>query len=225
MNAFAIGCMMPNLKYIAMTRACIESIRVAGHNEDIVVVTTDESLRDKLSHEDCIVRCFDVIRYPAVDEYMDRVPWGKFRLSDAQKIHFWRLTEYNKVLAVDADVTLNKRFNGWDIPELSARSGGLAPINTGIMMIKPSDKTVKDLLEVVQSFDPETGWGDYDSFKFNKQEWGWDFQGSFTAQGYVFFYFRDRIRINTFKTLDHWSGKKKYQSQYRRMLSKYIKIL
>jgi|LSQX01.2.fsa_nt_gb hypothetical protein len=226
MRAFAIGCMMPNIKYTLMVKACISSIRRVGHQEDIVVVTIDPSLKDKLADEDCEVRCFDVIRYPYLDEYL-RTWQRKFRLCDAQKIHFWRLTDYEKVLAVDADVTMWKQFAGWDGPELQVRTGSRAPVNTGIMLLQPNERTVQGLLDLTQNFDPVCGWSDRPSFTFNGREWRWDFQGAFTAQGYLFYYFyciRRSLHCSVLSEFLHWSGDKKQKRAYLDLLLRHVKL-
>jgi len=90
-RAFAIGCWLPRRWHERQALACVRSIRLAGHTEDILILTLDKTLRDRIGEYDWEVRVFPEIEYPMRSVCLDspkKINWNR---SDAQKMYFWKL--------------------------------------------------------------------------------------------------------------------------------------
>ncbi|CAI7890398.1 unnamed protein product, partial [Closterium sp. NIES-53] len=72
------------------------------------------------------------------------------------KLRLWQLTEYAKVVFVDADILVLRNMDHlFEYPELSARSNSRRFFNSGVMVIEPSQCTFELMMEnteLIQSY-------------------------------------------------------------------------
>lgn len=230
-TAFAIGCWLPKRWHERMALACIRSIRLTGHTQDIYVLTIDPDLKNRIGERDWKVLCFDEINYEAIwTENSPRDGSPALRISDAQKLYFWLVGDYDKVLAIDCDVIIKKDCsNLWKSPDLSIAFAKDSPIISGQFVYQPNKKVFDDLkqLLVSNSFSIDTGWNNCGrcNAKYDK----WNFQAASTSQGYLYYYFgilHKRLHSCYFvKYLTHFEGKKHrskpelYKTQIQSMIA------
>jgi len=214
MRAFAISCWLPNRSYERQTLSCIRSIRLAGHTEDIFVLTIDQSLRDRIGERDWKVLSFPEISY---DGLHDMSPGKLLARSDAQKLYFWSLPEeYRKVFCMDCDVLVNRDcgdiFQRPVVSFLHWHNGGI-PLLAGQFLYRPNNEDFQGLMNLVKSgFNKELGWNNHGPFEWKGKIYPWDFQAASTAQGYLFYYFnfvkKNLSYYNFYSCVTHYAGKR-----------------
>ena len=103
----------------------------------------------------------------------------------ANKVWLWKLTEYRKIVFLDADMMpmsrnlgLFHRANegGANDPLLEVRSGFWSPINTGLLVLKPSCRVFRRFAGLIRKgdWDPHDGWENAGPFPFWRQVVGRD---------------------------------------------------
>ena len=222
-RAFVIGCITGESQYLSMATTCARSIRTAGNNEDVVIATIDKRVEDALGHK-YIVKRSEPIRHPALavkqgsnerhQAFLNRIDF-----TDIQKLHFWNLPEYDKVLALDVDVIVYKPcVSAFIYRELSLTSApGGSPVNSAVMVLKPDKDVYADMIRTVMSatFSLENGWNNYGPIDFEK---GWDHYAARGAQGFLYWYFgliQKKLRYVSFGSyLHHFGGEEKFSQKY-----------
>ncbi|CAI7788752.1 unnamed protein product [Closterium sp. NIES-54] len=81
---------------------------------------------------------------------------GTYNQWNYSKLRLWQLTEYAKVVFVDADILVLRNMDHlFEYPELSARSNSRRFFNSGVMVIEPSQCTFELMMEnteLIQSY-------------------------------------------------------------------------
>lgn len=206
-----------------MTIALTRSIRDIGYSGDIVIITNTDKFDYEFSKEGLIIEKREIFDYPARLQYKCCAPG--LSLFDMQKIQYWSLTNYRKVIGLDNDMIAIKEFDFWAQPELGACfiNGPHTDINSGILFLDPSEKTFNNMyhLATTSTFSPETGWNNCGPICDIKR---WDFQAANAAQGFMPYYFREKIHNNCqFQDyFAHFAGPAKYKNpMYQRELARH----
>lgn len=196
-KAFAIGAWLPNRWHERQLLACIRSIRIHGHKEDIYVLTIDPHLKNRIGERDWKVLTYPEITYEGISTELTP---ENFQRSDAQKLHFWFLPDnYDKVIGLDTDILFHKNCN--DLFELPATSGFVIgdksqilklqpPISFGHFVYKPDVSIANDLFNITKKgFSSTKGWNNHGLLDWDGEKHNWDYLCSSTSQGYLYYYF------------------------------------
>lgn len=138
---------------------------------------------------------------------------------DLQKLSFWSLP-YNKILALDPDCIVNKKFEKWDLDELTALVGMKSPLCSAIMMLCPSEEKYKDMCKCIRnwSFDDINGWENCGGMP-------WDFIAAEGSQGFLFYYYgvlRRKFFTYSFNEIKHYGGADKNCPEYKQKLEFFL---
>lgn len=200
--------------FYRMTIVLSRSLRDVGYKEDIVVVTNHEPFVGPLHEEGLIVEMRDLFDYPALYQFKCGA-WGISRF-DMNKMHYWSLVQYNRVIGIDNDMLARPRiFDSWASEDVLVCGGGNSPVNSGIILIQPSIETYNDIRKTLATatFSPQTGWnncGTYETERITIKSW--EFQAANAAQGFIPYYFKDKIRMFNWQAhFQHYSGISKYR--------------
>ncbi|XP_020087734.1 UDP-glucuronate:xylan alpha-glucuronosyltransferase 1-like isoform X2 [Ananas comosus] len=140
--------------YVCGAIAAAQSIRQAGSRRDLVILV-DESIsgehRAGLESAGWKVRTIRRIRNPkARQDAYNEWNYSKFRL--------WQLTDYDKVVFVDADLLVLRSVDFlFAAPEISATGNNASLFNSGVMVIEPSNCTFGLLMEHVHEITSYNG--------------------------------------------------------------------
>ena len=210
-----------NLCYMTITLT--RSIREIGYAGDIVIITNTDRFDHMFLSEGLIIEKRDIFDYPALHEFRCCAP--ELSLFDMQKIQYWSLTNYKKVIGLDNDMIAVKEFDFWAHSELGACfvNGPKTDINSGILLLEPSDETFNKMyhLATTATFSTETGWNNCGRIGNIKK---WDFQAANAVQGFLPFYFREKIHNNCslHDYFTHYAGEAKYKNPiYKRELARH----
>lgn len=210
--------------YLKMTIVFIRNLREIGHTEDIIIITNHEPFIEIIEKEGAKVTIRPIFDYPALHQYKCNA-WG-LSIFDMQKIQFWTLTEYDKVLGIDNDMLAVSKFTDWHLPEpIIVRGRNKRPnnqhtwtANSSIMLIEPSLTTFNEMFKIIKtaSFSPTTGWNECGTI--NCGSIGtiehWDYQSANAMQGFLPYYFKDRIQHYYWnKIFTHYAGDLKYTDE------------
>lgn len=206
--------------YIAMTKLAIKSIK--DHSDyDIVIITN----RDV--DFDAIIEKREFFDYPAYHTWQSK-GWRLTRF-DMQKIYYWSLYKYERVIALDNDIVatsnLNEIFENeyWRNFKLVAQAGTHGHLNSGILLLRPSIVTFEEMFDIVKTanFSPETGWNNCGDIGLAD----WSHQAANGAQGFLGYYFypNGELLFNNFaRWFNHYAGQKKHSPEYQKMLREYL---
>lgn len=127
---------------------------------------------------------------------------------------------YDKILALDPDCIVSKKFDQWDLKELTALVGTKSPLCSAMMMLCPSREKHLDMVHSVQnwSFDNLNGWENCGGMP-------WDFVAAEGSQGFLFYYYgvlRRKFYTKNFVGIKHYGGSDKECSEYRDKLSFFL---
>lgn len=201
--------------YLNMSIVCCRNLRKFGYDNDIVVITNKKEYKDVLYKEGIKFELRDLFDYQALHQYECKA-WS-LSLFDMQKIHYWSLINYDKILALDVDIlATSDKFVSWDIEGVGALGNYDLGVNSGMMLLSPCRNRYKDMLTTAKmaTFDPINGWNNCGPIKTeccDIKDWG--FQASNAMQGFVPYYFKEEL-FNLYKYVKnsfiHFDGKKKY---------------
>lgn len=192
MNAFAVGCWIPNRWYEQQALACVKSIRLAGHEEDVYILTVDSGLAGRIGERDWKVLTFPEISYKGMGEFG---VGGKLLRADAQKLYFWAIPDkYQKVIGLDCDVILTRNCEKVfekPINSFFDHKAHNIPLCSGHFVYQPNYETFRGLLHLVgKGFSKESGWNNHGPFEWKERVWPlWNYWAVTTSQGYLFYYF------------------------------------
>ncbi|KAL7090530.1 hypothetical protein ACP275_12G046600 [Erythranthe tilingii] len=140
--------------YVCGAIAAAQSIRMSGSTRDLVILV-DESIGDHhrrgLQSSGWKVRTIKRIRNPKAEkDAYNEWNYSKFRL--------WQLTDYNKIIFVDADLLILRNIDFlFKMPQISATGNNGTLFNSGVMVIEPSNCTFKLLMDHVDEIESYNG--------------------------------------------------------------------
>lgn len=215
--------------YIEMVLVAARKMREVGYTEDIVVITNNKRLENLCAAESITYEYRDIFDYKALHEYKCNA-WH-LSLFDMQKIHYWSLTDYDRILALDADILpTNDKFVDWDIDGIGVICGNHNGINSSMMLLKPCRRIYQQMMQMARSsnFNNKHGWNNIGPMIGPCGTIiSWDFQASNAAQGFIPYYFRDKLVFmgdRVYGRFVHYGGNSKHQdkyymAEYKRLLS------
>ncbi|CAI5488003.1 unnamed protein product [Closterium sp. Naga37s-1] len=138
--------------YVCGAIALANSLRRSGTRADLVALVSAEIGNfSRGGLEAAGWRLIDIERI--------RNPFGRagtYNQWNYSKLRLWQLTEYAKVVFVDADILVLRNMDHlFEYPELSARSNSRRFFNSGVMVIEPSQCTFElmmENIELIQSY-------------------------------------------------------------------------
>ncbi|GJP37080.1 hypothetical protein CLOM_g21524 [Closterium sp. NIES-68] len=129
--------------YVCGAMVLAHSIRRSGSQHDMVVLVSPEisnRSRDALREAGWKVKEIERIRNP----FARKSTYNEWNYS---KLRLWQLTEYSSVIFVDADLLVLRNLDHlFAFPDLSARGNDQTDFNSGLMLIRPSQCTFRELL-------------------------------------------------------------------------------
>ena len=190
--------------YLTMTKIAIQSIRRFMQCDIIFITNSDLDLE----LENVIIERRELFDYPALYQHKCKA-WGLSRF-DMQKIYYWGLP-YSRILAIDNDTIMLKKFTEWRHTGLLASKGKYGHINTSAMLLQPSQKIFHDMYKTLQTatFSSDTGWNNCGDIGIGK----WDFQAANAAQGFLSYYFMTKNEFTYFsfkQWIRHYAGRLKF---------------
>ncbi|PON72485.1 UDP-glucuronate:xylan alpha-glucuronosyltransferase [Parasponia andersonii] len=140
--------------YVCGAIAAAQSIRMSGSTRDLVILV-DETIsrydRSGLEAAGWKVKTIQRIRNPKAEkDAYNEWNYSKFRL--------WQLTEYDKIIFIDADLLILKNIDFlFGMPEISATGNNGTLFNSGVMVIEPSNCTFQLLMDHIDVFESYNG--------------------------------------------------------------------
>ncbi|XP_065020197.1 UDP-glucuronate:xylan alpha-glucuronosyltransferase 1-like isoform X2 [Musa acuminata AAA Group] len=140
--------------YVCGAIAAARSIRLAGSTRDLVILV-DESISDHhrsgLTAAGWKVRVIQRIRNPKAEKNAyNEYNYSKFRL--------WQLTEYDKVIFIDADLLILRNIDFlFGMPEISATGNNATIFNSGVMVVEPCNCTFQLLMDHINEITSYNG--------------------------------------------------------------------
>ncbi|RRT47178.1 hypothetical protein B296_00036720 [Ensete ventricosum] len=140
--------------YVCGAIAAARSIRLAGSTRDLVILV-DESIskhhRSGLEAAGWKVRVIQRIRNPKAEKNAyNEYNYSKFRL--------WQLTEYDKVIFIDADLLILRNIDFlFGMPEISATGNNATIFNSGVMVVEPCNCTFQLLMDHINEITSYNG--------------------------------------------------------------------
>ncbi|KAG6513500.1 putative UDP-glucuronate:xylan alpha-glucuronosyltransferase 3 [Zingiber officinale] len=141
-------------QYVCGAIALAKSIRSSGSARDLVILV-DEAIggsdRAGLESAGWKVRTIKRIRNPkAKRDAYNEWNYSKFRL--------WQLTEYEKVVFLDADILILRNIDFlFALPEVSAIGNDGTMFNSGVMVVEPSECTFQWLMDNIEEITSYNG--------------------------------------------------------------------
>jgi hypothetical protein len=201
-------------EYLKMAIVCARQLRDVGYSEDIILITNKQEYLDILSAEGIRSCLRSMIDYQALYQYQGHA--SGLSIFDMQKIHYWSLCGYHKILAIDVDMLpTNHMFNHWHMHGVGAIYNRSFGINSSIMLLQPDQQEYISMLKTIQStnFNHVSGWNECGAIHTGCIVLNWDFQAANAAQGFIPFYFKDKmynIYGYTKHCFVHYTGREKY---------------
>ncbi|KAI8028403.1 putative UDP-glucuronate:xylan alpha-glucuronosyltransferase 4 [Camellia lanceoleosa] len=130
--------------YVCGAIALAQSIIQTNSTKDLVLLADDSISRKSLQGLRAAgwkVKHIDRIRSP----YARKDAYNEWNYS---KLRVWELTNYDKVIFIDADLIVLKNMDGFFVyPQLSAIGNDKFLFNSGVMLVEPSKCTFETLME------------------------------------------------------------------------------
>ncbi|CAI5479946.1 unnamed protein product [Closterium sp. Yama58-4] len=130
------------------------SIRRSGSRHDMVALVSREisnHSRDALRDAGWIVKEIERIRNPFAQE-------STYNEWNYSKLRLWQLTEYSSVIFVDADLLVLRNLDHlFAFPDVAARGNDQTDFNSGLMLLRPSHCTFRELLANVHTIRSPNG--------------------------------------------------------------------
>lgn len=180
MRANAYVTLVTNADYAMGALALARSLKLTGTRADIVVLHTGgvlkrdlaplEALGIKLKEAELLATSDAFNQRHARANIHGKNPFTKGRkptfhtpLDNFVKLRLWQMTEYEKVVFIDADALALKNIDRlFDYPEFCAapnvyeRMSDFHRLNSGVFVAKPSEDTFAAMMEKLDA--PETFW-------------------------------------------------------------------
>jgi alpha-N-acetylglucosamine transferase len=117
---------------------------MSGSTRNLVILVDDsisEYHRSGLESAGWKIHTFQRIRNPKAEaNAYNQWNYSKFRL--------WELTEYNKIIFIDADMLILRNMDFlFEYPEISTTGNDGTLFNSGLMVIEPSNSTFQLLMD------------------------------------------------------------------------------
>ncbi|CAN4108734.1 unnamed protein product [Withania somnifera] len=130
--------------YVCGAITLAQSIILSNSTKDLVLLV-DNSISEEALHSLKLagwkIKIIERIRNPHAKR-------GTYNEWNYSKLRIWQLTEYDKLIFVDADFLFFKNLDSFFVfPQLSAAGNCRHVFNSGIMIIEPSECTFKTLME------------------------------------------------------------------------------
>ncbi|XP_030473402.1 putative UDP-glucuronate:xylan alpha-glucuronosyltransferase 4 [Syzygium oleosum] len=140
--------------YVCGAIALAQSIRRTGSTKDLVLLA-DDSIGDKslagLQAAGWKIGRIDRIRSPNAKK-------GAYNEWNYSKLRVWQLTQYDKVIFIDADLIVLRNIDEFFVyPQLSAAPNNRVLFNSGVMVIEPSSCIFEDLMSKSFELDSYNG--------------------------------------------------------------------
>jgi alpha-N-acetylglucosamine transferase len=141
-------------EYVCGAIVAAQSIRLTGSQKDLVALVASNitpNQRESLQLAGWKLYHIERIRNPkAKPEKYNEWNYSKFRL--------WQLTQYDKVIFIDADLLVLQNMDFlFDMPELSATGNDQSYFNSGVMVIEPSNCTFNYLMDNINNLESYNG--------------------------------------------------------------------
>ncbi|XP_028554347.1 UDP-glucuronate:xylan alpha-glucuronosyltransferase 1 [Dendrobium catenatum] len=141
-------------EYVCGAIAAAQSIRLTGSTRDLIILvdeTISSHYKNGLEAAGWKIKKIRRIRNPkAMKDAYNEWNYSKFRL--------WQLTEYNKIIFIDADLLVLRNIDFlFTMPEISATGNNGTLFNSGVMVIEPSNCTFKLLMEHINDIKSYNG--------------------------------------------------------------------
>ncbi|PON42378.1 UDP-glucuronate:xylan alpha-glucuronosyltransferase [Parasponia andersonii] len=130
--------------YVCGAITLAQSLRQSGTTRDLVILI-DKSIsppkRAALAKAGWRIRFITRIRNPrALKDSYNEYNYSKFRL--------WQLTDYDKVIFIDADITVLRNLDVlFQFPQITAVGNDFSIFNSGIMVVEPSNCTFRVFMD------------------------------------------------------------------------------
>lgn len=140
--------------YVCGAISLAQSIRRTGSTKDLVLLA-DDSITSKslagLRAAGWKIRHIHRIRSPKAKK-------GSYNEWNFSKLRVWQLTQYDKVIFIDADLIVLRNLDEFFVyPQLSAVPNNGVLFNSGIMVIEPSNCVFEDLMSKSFKLDSYNG--------------------------------------------------------------------
>ncbi|KAA8537745.1 hypothetical protein F0562_027675 [Nyssa sinensis] len=124
--------------YVCGAIALAQSLLQSGTKRDLILLldkSISVSKRDALSVAGWIIRIIKRIRNPRAEK-------GSYNEYNYSKFRLWQLTEYDKIIFIDADIIVLRNLDIlFHFPQITATGNDGSIFNSGIMVIEPSNCT------------------------------------------------------------------------------------
>ncbi|KAJ0026066.1 hypothetical protein Pint_08784 [Pistacia integerrima] len=129
--------------YVCGAITLAQSLLKTGTKRDLVLLI-DKSIsipkREALAAAGWKIRIIKRIRNPMAEK-------GTYNEYNYSKFRLWQLTDYDKIIFIDADITVLRNLDLlFHFPQLSATGNDIWIFNSGIMVIEPSNCTFRILM-------------------------------------------------------------------------------
>ncbi|EXC26584.1 hypothetical protein L484_003529 [Morus notabilis] len=140
--------------YVCGAIAVAQSIRRTGSTRDLLILV-DESIgehhRRGLELAGWKIRTIRRIRNPKAKR-------GLYNEWNYSKFRLWQLTDYDKIIFLDADLLVLRNIDFlFGFPEISASGNHAALFNSGVMVIEPSNCTFQMLIDQINEIESYNG--------------------------------------------------------------------
>ncbi|XP_022752321.1 UDP-glucuronate:xylan alpha-glucuronosyltransferase 2-like [Durio zibethinus] len=129
--------------YVCGAIALAQSLLKTGTNRDLILLldgSISEAQRDALKAAGWQLRFIKRIRNPRAEK-------GSYNEYNYSKFRLWQLTDYDKVIFIDADIIVLRNLDPlFHFPQMTATGNDIWIFNSGIMVIEPSNCTFKLLM-------------------------------------------------------------------------------
>ncbi|XP_039050014.1 UDP-glucuronate:xylan alpha-glucuronosyltransferase 2-like isoform X2 [Hibiscus syriacus] len=129
--------------YVCGAITLAQSLLKASTNRDLVLLldrSITEPNREALKAAGWQLRFIKRIRNPRAEK-------GSYNEYNYSKFRLWQMTDYDKVIFIDADILVLKNLDPlFHFPQMTATGNDIWIFNSGIMVIEPSNCTFKLLM-------------------------------------------------------------------------------
>ncbi|CEI98825.1 hypothetical protein RMCBS344292_12925 [Rhizopus microsporus] len=134
------------------TEVLVYSLKKTNTQHDIVVLVLDEVtpiVRQRLEHLGAKIINVNQIKYPWDSSSARRKGFNK--ACRYSKLNLWSLTQYKKVVFLDADTMVLRPIDDlFDYPQFSAVVDIGGVLNTGVFVAEPNEETFKDIMSTYE---------------------------------------------------------------------------
>ncbi|MED6114264.1 UDP-glucuronate:xylan alpha-glucuronosyltransferase 2 [Stylosanthes scabra] len=131
-------------EYVCGAIMLAQSLLRTGTKRDLILLLDDSismAKRRALSASGWKIRIITRIRNPKAEK-------GTYNEYNYSKFRLWQLTDYDKVVFIDADIVVLRNMDVlFHFPQMSATGNDQSIFNSGIMVIEPSNCTFNVLME------------------------------------------------------------------------------